>query len=228
MSAPDSEAIGERQGARVCAGLFLAALVPAVAVAALGESLIFLPYALVVTGIHTLLLGLPAFVLAYEKGWVNALTCIGVAFVIGATPMGFSLWPEPAISPQLMEGLHGRGRFLRRHGRARRPDILVRAAHQRRAAAQSCRLMAMTALPAPLARLLDFLGDLGPRWGLPEAPCRVHGYLYLHAKAVPEGALRQALVLDAAALRDALAWLADYRLIERTPAGGARRTIRGT
>jgi DNA-binding transcriptional regulator GbsR (MarR family) len=77
----------------------------------------------------------------------------------------------------------------------------------------------MTALPAPIARLLDFLGALGPRWGLPEAPCRVHGYLYLRARAVPEAEIAAAVALDTAAVREALGWLTDYRLVERTQAG---------
>lgn len=63
-------------------------------------------------------------------------------------------------------------------------------------------------------RVTDFLATLGPRWGLPAAPCRVHGYLYLVARPLSETQLRRDLALDNAALADALAWLRDYRLIE--------------
>src|SRR4051794_39631387 len=90
--------------------------------------------------------------------------------------------------------LRAGGRGRRPSGRPRRPDVLARAAHERRA--DHCVRETMTALPTPVARLLDFLGALGPRWGLPEAPCRVHGYLYLSARALSE-----ADIADAAAGR---------------------------
>ena len=61
------------------------------------------------------------------------------------------------------------------------------------------------------------------RWGLPAEACRVHGYLYLVARPVAESELSEALKLSKTALADALAWLADYRLIERVR-GGAWRT----
>ena len=68
-------------------------------------------------------------------------------------------------------------------------------------------------------RLIDFLAELGPRWGLPPAPCRVHGYLYLVARPVTEEQLGEALALERGAVADALAWLADYRLVGRAGAG---------
>jgi DNA-binding transcriptional regulator GbsR (MarR family) len=64
-------------------------------------------------------------------------------------------------------------------------------------------------------RVVDFLGELGPRWGLPADACRVHGYLYLAAKPVGQAALADALHLDKVSLGKALAWLADYGLAER-------------
>jgi DNA-binding transcriptional regulator GbsR (MarR family) len=63
-------------------------------------------------------------------------------------------------------------------------------------------------------RVLDFLAELGPRWGLPAEPCRIHGYLYLMGRPVPETELRASLGLEAKALATALAWLSDYRLVE--------------
>ena len=53
-------------------------------------------------------------------------------------------------------------------------------------------------------RLVDFLGELAPRLGLPAAPCRVHGYLYLRARPTGEDELRKALCLGAAALDSAI------------------------
>jgi DNA-binding transcriptional regulator GbsR (MarR family) len=67
-----------------------------------------------------------------------------------------------------------------------------------------------------MQRVVDFLADLGQRWGLPAEACRVHGYLYLVARPVGDEELGEALGLDAASVRGALAWLADYRLIERS------------
>jgi DNA-binding transcriptional regulator GbsR (MarR family) len=74
-------------------------------------------------------------------------------------------------------------------------------------------------VPPATRRLIDFLGELGPRWGLPAQPCRVHGYLYLVARPVAEAELGALLELDDAALREALAWLIDYRLVERDGSG---------
>jgi len=79
-------------------------------------------------------------------------------------------------------------------------------------------------LPPAIQRLVDFLGELGPRWGLPAESCRVHGYLYLRARPATEDELCTALGLDGAALESAMAWLKDYRLIERAPGSAAWRT----
>ena len=68
-------------------------------------------------------------------------------------------------------------------------------------------------------RLVGYLGELGPRWGLPADACRLHGYLYLVARRVPEAELARAVGLDEAATADALAWLGDYGLVDRTTAG---------
>jgi DNA-binding transcriptional regulator GbsR (MarR family) len=71
-------------------------------------------------------------------------------------------------------------------------------------------------------RVVDFLGDLGPRWGLPADACRVHGALYLAAKPVGESELGDTLHLDKASLGKALTWLADYGLAERVRADAWR------
>jgi DNA-binding transcriptional regulator GbsR (MarR family) len=78
-------------------------------------------------------------------------------------------------------------------------------------------------VPRSARRLIDFLGELGPRWGLPAEPCRVHGYLYLRARPVTEDELRTVLGLDGAALESAVIWLQDYHLVERS-SGAAWRT----
>jgi len=77
-------------------------------------------------------------------------------------------------------------------------------------------------MPQAMRRLIDYLSELGPRWGLPAAACRVHGYLYLVARPVAEAEFRDALEPDDIALKEALAWLADYRLVERDRAAAWR------
>jgi DNA-binding transcriptional regulator GbsR (MarR family) len=71
-------------------------------------------------------------------------------------------------------------------------------------------------------QVVDFLGDVGARWGLPAEACRVHGYFYLIARPAAAGEVREALKLGEKTLDDTLAWLADYRLIERTKSGAWR------
>jgi DNA-binding transcriptional regulator GbsR (MarR family) len=78
------------------------------------------------------------------------------------------------------------------------------------------------ALPQAMCRMIDFLGELGPRWGLPKEACRLHGYLYLRARPATEGELCKALDLDRVEVETALSWLADYRLIEPAPGTGWR------
>lgn len=68
-------------------------------------------------------------------------------------------------------------------------------------------------------RVLDFLGEIGARWGLPAEACRVHGYFYLAATPATAAEVRDALGLDANAVDGALAWLEDYRLIESAGSG---------
>ncbi len=82
---------------------------------------------------------------------------------------------------------------------------------------------AQSEMPAAIRRVVDFLGEVGARWGLPADACRVHGYLYLAARPMTEAELRAALAVDDAVLVPALAWLVDYRLVERVR-GEAWRT----
>jgi DNA-binding transcriptional regulator GbsR (MarR family) len=71
-------------------------------------------------------------------------------------------------------------------------------------------------------QVVAFLGDVGARWGLPAEACRVHGYFYLMAKPLTAAEVGQVLKLSDATLDEALTWLADYRLIERTSSGAWR------
>jgi DNA-binding transcriptional regulator GbsR (MarR family) len=64
-------------------------------------------------------------------------------------------------------------------------------------------------------QVVEFLGEVGARWGLPAEACRVHGYFYLIARPATAAEVREALRLSEKALDEALTWLADYRLIER-------------
>jgi DNA-binding transcriptional regulator GbsR (MarR family) len=68
-------------------------------------------------------------------------------------------------------------------------------------------------LSRPMRRFIDYLGELGPRWGLPSAACRVHGYLYAIARSASEDELRAAVGMKESELADALAWLNDHRLV---------------
>jgi DNA-binding transcriptional regulator GbsR (MarR family) len=74
-------------------------------------------------------------------------------------------------------------------------------------------------LPTATQRFVDYFGELGPRWGLPAAACRVHAYLYLVARPVPEGDIAAALELASAELEEALGFLADYQMAEGSRGG---------
>jgi hypothetical protein len=80
---------------RYLTGLFaaalFAALAPALAVAALSQSVRVAPLALWVTLGHVLLLGLPLFFFLQSKGWVNGISSMASGFAIGSMPMGFLL-----------------------------------------------------------------------------------------------------------------------------------------
>jgi DNA-binding transcriptional regulator GbsR (MarR family) len=82
--------------------------------------------------------------------------------------------------------------------------------------------MSETPQSPALDRVIEYLAELGTRWGLPAEACRVHGYLYLMARPVAEAELREALKLSQTALTHALAWLADYGLVTQVRGGGWR------
>lgn len=67
-----------------------------------------------------------------------------------------------------------------------------------------------------IRRFADYFGELGPRWGLPADACRVHAYLYVSADARPEADIAAALSLDQTAIAEALAFLTDHEMVDRT------------
>jgi DNA-binding transcriptional regulator GbsR (MarR family) len=84
--------------------------------------------------------------------------------------------------------------------------------------------MRLPELTPATARIVEWLGALGPRWGLPAEPCRVHGLLYLLARPVPAETIAARLALDLAEVTRALEWLANDRLARETPAGWSTET----
>lgn len=73
--------------------------------------------------------------------------------------------------------------------------------------------------PPAVQRFVDYFGGLGSRWGLPAEACRVHAYLYLVAKPVPEEDIATVLSLEAEQLNNSLAFLVDYRMVNRLGSG---------
>lgn len=84
--------------------------------------------------------------------------------------------------------------------------------------------MSLPELTPAAARIVEWLGELGPRWGLPAEPCRVHGLIYLLARPVPAEIIAERLRLDLVEVAQALEWLANDRLARETPAGWATET----
>ncbi len=72
-------------------------------------------------------------------------------------------------------------------------------------------------------QVIAWLADLGPRWGLPEDSCRVHGHLYLNDRPATATELSDALGLAPERIDAALRWLVEAGLAQATP-GGAWRT----
>jgi len=72
---------------------------------------------------------------------------------------------------------------------------------------------------AATERLLDWLADTGPRWGVPAEACRAHGWLYLGARAEDAAAISAATGLTGEQTRSALSWLEDHRLVARDRSG---------
>lgn len=75
------------------------------------------------------------------------------------------------------------------------------------------------ALPPAIARFVDYLGELGPRWGLPADACRVHALLYVTAKPAQRELVADLLALDDHSVGEAFGFLAEYRLITQAADG---------
>ena len=84
--------------------------------------------------------------------------------------------------------------------------------------------MSPPALTPGALGIVEWLGQLGPRWGLPAEACRVHGLLFLLARTVPRATIAERLALDPAQVDEALAWLAEDALVQATPAGWITET----
>lgn len=68
-------------------------------------------------------------------------------------------------------------------------------------------------------RIVAWLGEVGPRWGLPADACRAHAVLYLTAEPLPVPAIAALLGLGADETVQALDWLAAQGLAETSAAG---------
>jgi hypothetical protein len=77
----------------------------------------------------------------------------------------------------------------------------------------------LAALTPAAMDIVCWLGELGPRWGLPADACRVHAMLYLVARPVPPQALAIQLSLDCVRIDAALAWLSQDGLATATAGG---------
>lgn len=72
--------------------------------------------------------------------------------------------------------------------------------------------------------IIDWLAELGARWGLPPDACRVHGLLYLVARPIAGDAISRELSLNPDAMENALAWLIEENLVTKTPEGWSTQT----
>lgn len=67
-------------------------------------------------------------------------------------------------------------------------------------------------LSSAAMEIVNWLGELGSRWGLPPDACRVHGLLFLMARPVSQDAIEAELDMTSSQVGDALTWLAEERL----------------
>lgn len=79
--------------------------------------------------------------------------------------------------------------------------------------------MSLPTLSTSAMAIVDWLAELGPRWGLPGNACRVHALLYLIARPIPKTSIGSLLALDADEVDTALAWLTEDRLAIESPDG---------
>lgn len=70
-----------------------------------------------------------------------------------------------------------------------------------------------------MRRFVDYFGELGPRWGLQAATCRVHALLYLHDGPVTPETVERDLQMTADEVAAALSDLAEWGVAERSADG---------
>lgn len=68
-------------------------------------------------------------------------------------------------------------------------------------------------------RLLGWLADVGPRWGVPAEAGRAHGFLYLSGRSADRGEIAVGAGLSPGQVETALAWLEEHKLVSSDPAG---------
>jgi hypothetical protein len=68
-------------------------------------------------------------------------------------------------------------------------------------------------------RLLDWLAEVGPRWGVPAEACRAHGFLYLGGRSGDRDEIALGAGLAPDETDSAIAWLEQHSLVSTDPAG---------
>ena len=68
-------------------------------------------------------------------------------------------------------------------------------------------------------RILDWLADVGPRWGVPAEACTVHGWLYLAGRSSEASEIAGATGLPLGQVEDSLRWLERHRIAWRKTDG---------
>ena len=72
---------------------------------------------------------------------------------------------------------------------------------------------------AATRQVVEWLAELGPRWGLPAAACRIHGWLFLTGRHAGLPEIAEAAEMAAEDAESAMAWLRDHDLAERDGEG---------
>ena len=109
-----------RQFLRIAAALVASALVPALAVAILSQSLRGGVFVFAIALGHALVLGLPLFAIFWARGWVNLASCTMMGFLVGALPWsvvvsvpilrGMTTWTNGM--PMLVDGVPTPGGWI--------------------------------------------------------------------------------------------------------------------
>jgi NAD(P)-dependent dehydrogenase (short-subunit alcohol dehydrogenase family) len=83
--------------ASVAAAFLLAALAPALVMAALWHAAMIVSavfaFTFAIALYHAFFFGLPLFLVFRSKGWINVMSCVVSGFAVGALPAGVLTWP---------------------------------------------------------------------------------------------------------------------------------------